>query len=318
MSSKTEPIRLVVFVLVVFCLGACAPPPVQVVRVEVTVTHTPGPSPTPVPTWTPTPVPTATPIPPAHVEALVPDGVSPLEPVTLGALFVPPEGVAVEARLSATVMDPAAEVYATFELSEREGSRYLAAAPLQLPLAPLPGYWWLIVHTEMQVPVMGDPARFFKIEPVVFRELTGTLPSGVTIRMPLAFDEVLAQGDRRAGGRIWRHRDGEVALWWSPGPTEDLLLSNALVALESTYAADERETAAPTPTEVFETTWQDRQAFEFPENWPGGDGGPGVAWVIQGEDEWLYILRVRATGGDAIPLLHLQVAETFGFLPLDG
>ena len=318
MSSKTKPIRLAVFVLVAFYLGACAPPPVQVVRVEVTATHTPGPSPTPAPTWTPTPVPTATPIPPAHVEAIVPEGVSPLDPVVMGAAFVPPDGVAAEANLSATVMDPAAEVYATFELSEREGSRYLAAAPLQLPLAPLPGYWWLIVHAETQVPVKGHPARFFKIEPVVFRELTGTLPSGVTMRVPLAFDEVLAQGDQRAGGRIWRHREGEVALWWTPGPTEDLLLSNALVALESTYAADARETAAPTPTEVSETTWQDRRAFEFPETWSGDDGGPAVAWVIQGADEWLYILRVRATGGDMIPVLHQEVAESFGFLNPDS
>jgi len=299
-------------------LGACAAPPTVVVKVEVTATAQSGPSPTPMPTWTPTPVPTATPIPPAHVEAQLPSRISPLAPVPIEALLIPPPGVNAGVRIDATVMDPEAGVYATFELSERDGDRYRSPEALQLPLEPLPGYWWLVVHAETQLPVEGTPALFFEIEPVIYRDLTGTLPSGVTLGVPADFREVVAQGNQQAGGRVWQHLDGEVGLWWAPGPTEALLLSNALVALEATYAADRdargRSDAVPAPVEFFETEWQGQTAFEFPEMWPERDGGPGRAWVIQGPDDWLYILRVRALGREMLPSLHVEVANTFAFV----
>jgi len=299
--------------LLALVLAACAPPP-QSIIVQVEVTATPsGPSPTPVPTWTATPVPTATPIPPAQVQAVLPEVVSPLEPGPVEAAFLPPPGVDVAVQMSATVMDPLADVYATFDLSEREGDRFRSSDELQLPLDPLPGYWWLIVHAETQLTVVGEPARFFEIEPVAFRDMTGTLPSGVTMGVPVAFGEAVAVGNLEAGGRVWQHKDGEVALWWAPGPTEELLLSNALVALEATYDADPRQPAVPMHTEYFETDWQGQTAFEFPEQWLGTDGGPGRAWVIQGSDFWLYVLRVRSLGGDDLPSLHVEVAGTFGF-----
>lgn len=303
-----------VILLAVF-LGACATPPPQIVRVEVTATPTVGPSPTPLPTWTPTPAPTATPIPPAQIEALIPDVVSPLEPVPIEAAFVPPPGVSAGARLSAIVMDPVAEVYATFDLSERQGERYTAPDWLHLPLEPLPGYWWLIVHAETELPVEGTLARFFEIAPVTYRSLTETLPSGVSLQIPVEFAEVLAVGNQAAGGRVWRYEHGEVALWWAPGPAEDLLLNNAIVALEATYAADERFATAPAPVAFIETEWQGQPAFEFSETWPGSDGGPGLAWVIQAPDDWLYILRVRGVGVEELPQIHRQVAETFSFVP---
>ncbi|MCJ7551093.1 MAG: hypothetical protein MUQ30_15570 [Anaerolineae bacterium] len=303
--------------LVIVALSACALPPPVVVNVVVTAT--PVATATPMPTWTPTPVPTATPIPPAYVEAQLPGAISPLVPVPVEALFVPPPGIEAGVRIDATVMDPVAGVYATFELSERYGDRYRSPEALQLPLEPLSGFWWLIVHAETQLPVEGAPALFFEIEPVTYRDLTGTLPSGVTLRVPVDFRDVVAQGNQQAGGRVWQHRDGEVALWWAPGPTEALLLSNALVALEATYAADRdargRSDAVPAPVEFFETEWQGQPAFEFPEMWPGSDGGPGRAWVIQGADDWLYILRVRALGRETLPSLHVEVANTFAFTP---
>lgn len=306
-------------VLVTLALSACAAPPAVVVKVEVTATATPGPSPTPIPTWTPTPVPTATPIPPARLEAQLPRRISPLDPVPVEVVFVPPPGVAAGARFRTTVMDPAADVYATFELSEREGDLYRSPEALQLPLEPLSGYWWMIVDAETELSVEGTPVRFFEIEPVTYRDLTGTLPSGVTLRVPADFHEVVAQGNQQAGGRVWQHRDGEVGLWWAPGPTEALLLSNALVALEATHAADGdargRLEAVPTPVEFFETEWQGQPAFEFPETWPDPDGGPGRAWVIQAPDDWLYILRVRALARETLPSLHVEVVNTFAFTP---
>ena len=131
------------------------------------------------------------------------------------------------------------------------------------------------------------------------------------MRVPVEFSEVLAVGDQAAGGRIWRYGDGEVGLWWTPGAAEDLLLDSALVALEATYAADERFSEVPQPSEVIEDRWQDFPVFEFPELWPGADGGPAVAWVIQGPDDWLYVLRVRSVGGTDVPQLHRRVASTF-------
>ncbi len=224
---------------------------------------------------------------------------------------MPPPGVNAAARIGATVMDPEAQVYASFSLSERDGNVYRSPELLQLPLEPLSGYWWLIVHVDSGLQVVGDPALFFGVDPVVFRDLTGTLPSAVTMQVPVGFDEVVAQGDPWAGGRVWAHGGGEVALWWAPGPTEDLAVSNALAILESTYAADPRGSDPPTVSEFLPIDWQGRPGFAFPETWPGSGGGPGRAWVIQGPDYWLYVLRVRGTGIDHIPSLNEAVAETF-------
>ncbi|MGC9348363.1 MAG: hypothetical protein ACP5JG_09525 [Anaerolineae bacterium] len=275
---------------------------------------TPSPTATPPPTWTPTPIPTATPIPPAELTVRWPDTVSPLTPVPVEAMLVQPPGVEAHAEISATVMDPEAAVYATFDLTSVGGGRYRSSEFLQLPLEPLPGYWWLIVHVSSQLPVTGDPALFFSASPVAYRALSG-LPADVQIQVPAAFKEVVAQGSMWAGGRVWTFGAGEVALWWAPGPTEELLLNNALVMLEATQAAgggDGEE--LPSVSEAIVTTWQGRPAFEFPERWKGPGGGPGRAWVIQGSDFWLYTLRVRALAAASVPPLHREVAQTFAFV----
>ena len=35
--------------------------------------------------------------------------------------------------------------------------------------------------------------------------------------------------------------------------------------------------------------------------------------VVQGDDFWLYVLRIRTVGGDAIPTLMRDVGATFAF-----
>ena len=110
-----------------------------------------------------------------------------------------------------------------------------------------------------------------------------------------------------AGGRVWRYGGGEVSLWWAPGPVEPLLLNNAVVMLEATHDPS----AVPQVLGVEETEWQGQTAFLFQEDWPGANGGPAEALVIQGPDHHLYVLRVRATGGEVIPSLLRQVWETF-------
>ena len=79
-----------------------------------------------------------------------------------------------------------------------------------------------------------------------------------------------------------------------PGPVEPLLLNNAVVMLEATHDPS----AVPQVPGVEETEWQGQTAFLFREDWPGANGGPAEALVIQGPDHHLYVLRVRATGGE--------------------
>ena len=94
-----------------------------------------------------------------------------------------------------------------------------------------------------------------------------------------------------------------------PGPTEALLLNNAVVMLEATHDPD----APPAAEFVEETAWQGQTAFLFREQWPGREGGPAAVWVIQGPDYWLYVLRIRAVGVDPIPALMETIAATFAF-----
>lgn len=309
-SRRSKWFAVLVF-LVIAGLSACATPsPTPHI---VTPTPEPTATPSPVPTWTPTPVPTATPIPPAKLVVDWPTTLSPLTPIPVEVALIPPPYIEAHAQISATVMDPEAEVYATFELTAQDDHRYRSADLLQLPLEPLPGYWWLIVHVESQLPVVGQPALFFEATPPTYRDLTDVLPEAVTLNIPQAFQDVVMQGDTWAGGRIWAHGEGEIGLWWAPGPTEPLLLNNAIAMLEATYAADDRRETWPSISEVVETTWQDRPAFQFPEVWPGPDGGEGQAWVIQDNDFWLYVLRVRTLNTMPQPSLHTQVAQTFAF-----
>ncbi len=274
-----------------------------------TATPTPTRTPTPLPTWTPTLTPTPTPIPPLIVSITWPEEVSALEPPLLIADVTLPQGITADIALSAKIYDPTSTVTATFDLVRQSSKRYVAPAPFQLPLDTPAGYWWLIVHVETELEVVGERVLPFKAMPIEFRTLTETLPAGANLRVPLAFTEVITQGDHHAGGRVWRHGKGEIALWWAPGPTEPLLLNNAVVMLETTHDPD----APPEAEFVEETKWQGQIAFLFREQWPGRQGGPAQVRVIQGPDYWLYVLRIRAVGVDPIPPLMEEIAATFAF-----
>ncbi len=276
-------------------------------------TETPTPTATPPPVPTPTMTPTPTPIPPARLDVDWPSQVSPMIAMPVAVRWQPPPGISDAPTFVASVVDPEGALYTTFALTEQEGDRYAAAEPLYLPLDPTPGYWWVKVDVESSLQYAGFPVHFFQVEPVTFSDLSDAIPTGTSLRLPEGFEEVLAQGDQVAGGRVWTMGSGEIGLWWAPGPTQDLLWNNALVMLEAAYDADERVAPPAPPAEVLPVTWQGRTAFEFAETWPDGTRGPGRAWVIQGSGFRLFALWVRAVEGSEVPALHVNVAYTFGF-----
>ncbi len=78
--------------------------------------------------------------------------------------------------------------------------------------------------------------------------------------------------------------------------------------LEATFPADD----PPMILDVAETEWHGRTTFACTLKWP--DGQPGVAWVVQDKDFWLYVLDIRALSGGEIPRLIEEVASTFEFI----
>jgi hypothetical protein len=227
--------------------------------------------------------------------------------------LVPPPGVAAAATVTALVFDPGWGFYGRFSLLPGEGNVYAAGEPLQLPLEPEEGEWQLAVDVQSTLGVEGEHRVAFYPSPIVFRDLGEILPAGVALRVPVAFEQVAGQGDRVAGARVFRHGGGEVALWWAPGSAETLRLDSALVMLEATHT----DVGAPEVLPGEETEWQGRVAFRFHEQWRGEEGGPARVLVVQDARYWLYVVRVRAIGGDEIPSLSLQVWETFGFVEGD-
>ncbi len=298
-----------VFYVILLWLAACGPQTPIPPTATPTATLPPTSTSIPVPTWTPTPTLTPTPIPPLVVNVTWPEEVSALEPPLVIADVTLPQGIAADVAISAKIYDPSSTIHTTFDLVRQSGRRYVAPAPFQLALDAPTGHWWLVVHVETELEVVGERMLPFKPAPIEFRALTETLPAGVNLRVPLAFTEIVAQGDQYAGGRVWQHGKGEIALWWAPGPTEPLLLDNAVVMLEATHDP----TAPPEAALVEETEWQERTAFRFHEQWPGSEGGPAEAWVIRGANYWLYVLRIRAVGVETIPTLLHEIAATFAF-----
>ena len=282
-------------------LTACATPvPLPTATLSPTLTQTLAPTLTPSPTPTPLP---------AILKLHSPAEVSAVNPVHLEVLLVPPSSGSVTAKMIATVLTPSGEVYQRFNLRQQGELRYLSEQLLSMPLDPLPGKWRLVVGLSASRPVVGEQTLDFSPAPLAFYDLEPVLPDGVALRVPQAFEEVWAQGDKYAGGRVWRYGEGELALWWAPGPTEELLYDNALVLLESSHGAD-----APDGPEILAyelSEWQGQPAFRFQERWPGADGGPAVAWVVQGADHWLYVLRARAWGAEELPILLEELQATF-------
>lgn len=294
-------------------LAACCP---SVPAPTPAFTFVPTATPTPIPTQTP--VPTATPIPPLELTIRWPAKTSALQPVPIEVELVPPPGIAVSPKVSAKVLDPDFGLYQSFVLSPQDGNLYVSTDLLRLPLEPAAGDWRVVIYVESELEVKGERDRSFRPTPIPFRDLTGVLPPGTDLHVPEDFAEVAAHGDRTAGGRVWRYGDGdahgdaspygEVALWWAPGPVKPLQLNTAVVMLEATYGTD-----VPTLAGTEEIEWQGQTAFLFHETWPGPEGGPAEVLVVQGPDYWLYVVRVRALGGESIPPLFHQVWETFAF-----
>jgi hypothetical protein len=239
-----------------------------------------------------------------------PERVSALEPVFVEVELVPPPGVDVAPTVQASVTGPGGQPRLSFDLTPREGNRYVAEEPLHFALESPEGDWLLVVYVRSALDVVGERHLLFRPAPIHFRDLADVLPAGVDVRVPQDFVEIVAEGDQWAGGRVWRFGDAEMALWWAPGPAEPLLLNNAIVMLEATYDSAE----LPGVSSVEETEWQGQTAFLFHEDWSAMDGGPSEALVIQGPDHWLYVLRVRALDDEDVPLLLYRVRETFTFV----
>jgi hypothetical protein len=290
-------------------LTACAPAtPPPTLAFTYVPTFTPALDPTQAPT------PTITPIPPLELTVHWPAEVSALQPTPIEVEVVPPPGIAASAKVSAKVLDPDFVLYQSFTLELQDGNLYVSEDLLRLPLEPNPGGWWLVLDVESELEVEGSKTKSFQPAPVPYRDLNGLLPMAAILHVPQDFAEVQVQGDLTAGGRVWQYGDGgaspqgEVALWWAPGPHKPLSLNTAVVMLEATYGSD-----TPTATSTEETEWQGQTAFRFQETWPGPEGGPSEALVVQGPDYWLYVLRVRALGGGEIPTLMREIGETFAF-----
>jgi hypothetical protein len=189
---------------------------------------------------------------------------------------------------------------------------------LQLPLEPepYPGVWHLIIDAEANLPIRGYRDRVFTPQMVPYRAITDTLPIGIAFRVPQAFTEVKAQGDQIAGLRAWRYGDCEITLAWAPGPTEALLIDNAMVLVEATHqeADPQYEKRIEDSQEI---VWgeDEETAFLFHERWKAASQNtPAETLVLQGPDYRLYALRIRAQEQDEIHSLCQDVRATFGFV----
>lgn len=280
-----------------------------------TAASIPALTPTPTPTPTLTPTPTATPIPPVRLSIEFPKPVTALEPVPIRVLIEEPPDVDVQVDLNARVIDAQDQLYATIDMSpEGRDGWWVGAEELQLPLEPepYPGVWHLIIDADISLPSKGYRDRVFTPQRVPYHVLTDTLPAGVELRVPQAFAETAAQGNLFAGLRAWSYRDCEISLAWTPGPTEPLLLDNALVMAEALHdPAREISIEASEEMPWGEGEWT---AFVFYELWrSSGQSSPSETLVVQGPGFWLYALRIRAQTQGEIHSLCRDVRATLGF-----
>jgi hypothetical protein len=243
-----------------------------------------------------------------------PESVSALEPVLIEVSLVPPPGIEARTALTAVIRHSRAGLVYTAPLLPAGEHVFNARELFLLPLKPPPGTYRLVILVDSTLSSAGDRVVYFRPEPIPFHDLAegraGGVHEGASIAIPLAWPQAVAEGGPWAGKRIWQYPDGEVALWWAPGPTEALLVSNATVMLEATYDSD----SSPQVVSVTETEWLGQTAYLFHEQWSGVRGGPAEALVVQGPDYWLYVVRIRARGGSAIPRLLRLVRDTFSFV----
>ncbi len=297
-------------------LAACAP-------ATAAPTPTPGLTPTPAPTATPAPTPTATPIPQLHVTIAWPSAVSALAPIPLAAAVMPPANVTDPIHVRAVVLDPEGQIRRIADLYPLGNYQYAAEQPLLLALEPLAGDWRVIVTAASAQGARGRAEVVFQPMQLDARDLGDGLPAGVTLHIPRALFEVETHGDAWAGARVWRYNEGEISLWWAPGPIQVLQPDTAEIMLIATHPSDQR----PTVTASMATTWQGRPAYLFREQWGGATGSSwrgssatttdshaGEAWVMQAPNYQLFVLRIRGLQGDIPPVLR-ALADTFSLVP---
>jgi hypothetical protein len=244
-----------------------------------------------------------------------PKPVTALEPVPIRVLVEEPPDVQADVDLSARVIDAQDQLYATIDMSpEGRDGWWVGKEELQLPLEPepYPGVWHLIIDVDANLPVQGYRDRVFTPQRVPYHALTDTLPSGVRLRVPQAFAETAAQGDLTAGLRTWSYRDCEVSLAWTPGPTEQLLVDNALVMAQALHEPG-REISLEA-SEAISWGAGEWTAFVFYELWRGtGQSSPAETLVVQGPGYWLYALRIRAQAQGEVHSLCRDVRATLDF-----
>lgn len=288
-------LTLVVAIGVAFLAAGCgAPAPAP----------TPTPSPLPSPTPTPVPTPTPTPPPPVPLTVRFPETVSALEGVTV---TVELPGLAErdpQARVWAQVLPPGSrEPVWESPLEPAGGGTYVSSRPVYFPLEPVPGDWRLFVDVQSTVPVRGGRWLRFRQEPLPLWDLTGQVPGEVYLPVPQPFALVRQEGDRVAGGRVWQRGGERIELWWAPGPAKALTQDTAQMLEEATFPVGERVEVIS----VESVTRGKRPGFRFRERWPDGSA---EALLLQGSDRYLYLLRVRVRGREALtPLLgEIQAA----------
>lgn len=284
--------------LALFALTACSggPPPA-------TPTFT-LPPPPPTATPTPLPTPTSTPLPPVVLTIRWSSLYSALAPVTLRAALPGLAERDPQATVFARVVDPGQHVWWEAAMAPTGGGTYSAVSPLYLPLDPPPGDWRLTVFVYTDVPVNGARTILFQPRRPPLWALGENVPAGMVLHVPQAFANTASEGDAVAGRRIWSGRDGEVGLWWAPGPAEPFNQDVAQMLVDATYP----EGVAVEVQRVEALEWAGRPAFRFFERWSEGEG---EALAVQGANRWLYVLRVRALDRQPLAPLLRDIQASF-------
>jgi hypothetical protein len=244
--------------------------------------------------------------------------VTALQTIPIRVWVEEPPGVDAQLSLSARVIDAQDQLYDTFIMS-REGQEgwWVADRELQLPLEPepYPGVWHLIFDVETDLVVRGYRDRVFTPQRVPLHVLTDTLPIGTDLHVPRAFPAVQVQGDATAGLRTWRYGDCEITFAWAPGPTEALLMDNALVMVEAIRPSGDAQYEITLEGRE-ELMWGEEEwtAFLFLESWRSSDARtPAETLVVQGPNFRLYALRTRAQKQDQIHSLCRDVRASLSF-----
>ena len=209
-----------------------------------------------------------------------------------------------DARVWARVVDPGGQVHWEADLERVDGPLYRGPEPVQLPLLPPEGDWWLTIFIRSRTEVSGSRALSFRPDPVPMHDLNDPVRPAIELQVPRTFVLRDWMGDAVSGGWMWDGGGGRVELWWLPGPAEALTEDTARMVVDATLP---EESAVEIP-HVEPVEWGGMPSFRFSETW---SDGPGDALVVQGPDRWLYLVRVRTFDGEAISQLLREIQATF-------